>query len=77
VTAAERLHRSAANVSDKRQAAQIASEIQHQIGGYLITISFMNLAVGVVAGLAMWACELGDSVVREFANTTLEAKDSR
>jgi predicted PurR-regulated permease PerM len=49
--------------SDKRQAAGIASEIQHQIGGYLITISLMNLAVGAVAGLAMWACGLGDPIL--------------
>jgi predicted PurR-regulated permease PerM len=49
--------------SDKRQAAGIASEIQRQIGGYLITISLMNFAVGVVAGLAMWACGLGDPVL--------------
>src|SRR4051794_13303819 len=48
---------------DKRQAAGIASEIQHQIGGYLITISLMNLAVGILAGLAMWACGLGDPVL--------------
>jgi predicted PurR-regulated permease PerM len=48
---------------DKRQAAGIASEIQHQIGGYLITISLMNLAVGIVAGLAMWACGLGDPIL--------------
>src|SRR5882724_4716571 len=49
--------------SDKRQAAGIASEIQRQIGGYLITISVMNLAVGVVAGLAMWTCGLGDPIL--------------
>jgi len=49
--------------ADKRQAADIASEIQHQIGGYLITISLMNLGVGVVAGLAMWACGLGDPIL--------------
>ena len=49
--------------SDKRQAADIAGEIQHQIGGYLITISLMNLAVGAVAGFAMWACGLGDPIL--------------
>jgi predicted PurR-regulated permease PerM len=49
--------------SDKRQAVDIASEIQHQIGGYLITISLMNVVVGVLAGLAMWSCGLGDPVL--------------
>jgi predicted PurR-regulated permease PerM len=49
--------------SDKRQAVDIASEIQHQIGGYLITISLMNMVVGVLAGLAMWGCGLGDPIL--------------
>ena len=49
--------------SDKRQAVDIASEIQHQIGGYLITISLMNIVVGILAGLAMWACGLGDPIL--------------
>ena len=34
--------------SDKRQAVDIASEIQRQIGGYLITITLMNSLVGIL-----------------------------
>jgi predicted PurR-regulated permease PerM len=49
--------------SDKRQAADIASEIQRQIGGYLFTITFMNTAVGIATGLAMWCCGLGDPIL--------------
>jgi predicted PurR-regulated permease PerM len=49
--------------SDKRRAIDIASEIQHQIGGYLVTITLMNLAVGVMTGLAMWAFGLGDPIL--------------
>ena len=49
--------------SDKRRAAEIANEIQSQIGGYLITITIMNLAVGTVTGLAMWAFGLGDPIL--------------
>ena len=49
--------------SDKRQAAEIAAEIQRQIGGYLFTITFMNTAVGIVTGLAMWGCGLGDPIL--------------
>ena len=48
--------------SDKRQAADIAAEIQRQIGGYLFTITLMNTAVGIVTGLAMWGCGLGDPI---------------
>ena len=49
--------------SDKKQAADIAAEIQRQIGGYLFTITVMNAAVGVLTGLAMWACGLGDPIL--------------
>lgn len=45
--------------SDKRQAVEIATEIETNITGYLLTITMMNAAVGVVTGLAMWACGLG------------------
>jgi predicted PurR-regulated permease PerM len=49
--------------SDKRQAADIALEIQKQIGGYLLTITMMNTIVGVATGLAMWACGLGTPIL--------------
>jgi predicted PurR-regulated permease PerM len=51
------------NFSDKRQAAEIAAEIQRQIGGYLFTITLMNGAVGVVTGVAMWSIGLGDPIL--------------
>jgi predicted PurR-regulated permease PerM len=49
--------------SDKRQAATIANEIQRNIGGYLLTITLMNAAVGVATGIAMWGCGLGDPLL--------------
>ena len=49
--------------SDKRQAATIANEIQQNIGGYLLTITMMNAAVGVATGIAMWGCGLGDPLL--------------
>jgi predicted PurR-regulated permease PerM len=49
--------------SDKRQAVDIASEIQRQIGGYLFIITLMNAAVGVLTGLATWSCGLGDPIL--------------
>ena len=49
--------------SDKRQAVEIATEIQRQIGGYLFTITVMNTLVGVMTGVAMWACGLGDPIL--------------
>src|SRR4051812_14534117 len=49
--------------SDKRRAVEIASEIQRNIGGYLITISVMNTLVGIATGLAMWGCGLGAPIL--------------
>jgi len=49
--------------SDKRQAATIANEIQGNIGGYLLTITLMNSAVGIATGFAMWGCGLGDPIL--------------
>jgi len=49
--------------ANKRQAVDIAGEIQRQIGGYLFTITLMNAAVGIVTGVAMWACGLGDPIL--------------
>jgi predicted PurR-regulated permease PerM len=49
--------------SDKRQAVEIANEIQRQIGGYLITITVMNSLVGTLTGLTMWYLGLGDPIL--------------
>jgi predicted PurR-regulated permease PerM len=49
--------------SDKRQAVAIATEIQQHIGGYLLTITLMNTAVGMATSLGMWVCGLGDPLL--------------
>jgi predicted PurR-regulated permease PerM len=49
--------------SDKKQAVDIAFEIQRNIGGYLITITFMNCLVGIATAFAMWSAGLGDPVL--------------
>lgn len=48
--------------SDKRRAVEIASQIQFNITRYLMTITAMNVAVGVATAAAMWACGLSDPV---------------
>ena len=49
--------------SDKRQTVEIAAEIQQQIGAYLLTITAMNLLVGMATALAMMASGLGDPIL--------------
>lgn len=48
---------------DKRQVIEIASQVEGDVSSYLVTISLMNLAVGVATGLGMWALGLDDPVL--------------
>lgn len=48
---------------NKRQAVEIAQQIESDISAYLLTITFMNAAVGILTGLAAWLCGLGDPLL--------------
>lgn len=48
---------------DKRRVVELSQQIEENVSAYLITITLMNLAVGVATGIAMWACGLGDPVL--------------
>lgn len=48
---------------DKRQAVDIVQNIEHDVSAYLVTISAINLTVGVATGLAMYFSGLGDAVL--------------
>ncbi len=62
LTAGDSLLRSLVEIlptfADKRKAVEIAHEIESNISGYLLTITVMNLLVGIAAGLATWALGL-------------------
>jgi predicted PurR-regulated permease PerM len=49
--------------SSKRQAVDISLQIESDISAYLLTISIMNAAVGVVTGLVMWLTGVGDPIL--------------
>jgi predicted PurR-regulated permease PerM len=49
--------------SDKRQAVEIAQQVEHDMSIYLVTITCMNMAVGIATGIMTWACGLGDPVL--------------
>jgi predicted PurR-regulated permease PerM len=49
--------------SDKRQAIEISQQIEHDISAYLITITFMNAAVGLATAGVMWLCGVGDPIL--------------
>jgi predicted PurR-regulated permease PerM len=48
---------------DKRRAVEIVGEIQTNIASYLMTVTLMNAAVGILTGAAMWLCGLADPVL--------------
>lgn len=47
----------------KRQAIDISQQIESDISAYLVTVSIMNLAVGVAVAIAMYFCGLGDPLL--------------
>ena len=45
-------------LSDKKKAVQIAREIESNISRYLLTITLINAAIGVLSGFLFWALGL-------------------
>lgn len=49
--------------SDKRQAVDISQQVEEDVSIYLVTITGMNLLVGMATALAMHLCGLGDPLL--------------
>lgn len=48
---------------DKRQAVAISQDVEEHISIYLVTITIMNLVVGLATAAVMWAIGLGDYIL--------------
>ncbi len=48
---------------DKRQAVDISQQVEQEISGYLLTITCVNICVGIAAGLVMWAFGVADPIL--------------
>jgi len=48
---------------DKRQAVDISMQIERDIGSYLVTVTGMNIIVGLATTLGMYLCGLGDPIL--------------
>jgi predicted PurR-regulated permease PerM len=48
---------------DKRQAVDISQQIEGDISAYLVTITVMNVAVGIATAAVMYLCGLGDPLL--------------
>ena len=51
------------NFQDKKRAVEMSHEVEENISAYLVTISIMNMLVGLAAGLAMWAIGVPDPIL--------------
>jgi len=49
--------------SGKRQVVEISQHIESDISAYLVTITIINAAVGIVMALAVWLTGVGDPIL--------------
>jgi predicted PurR-regulated permease PerM len=49
--------------SNKRQAVDISQQIESDISAYLVTITIMNVAVGIATAVVMWLTGVGDPIL--------------
>ena len=48
---------------DKRQAVELSLHIERDVSAYLLTVSCINLLVGVATGCVMWVCGVANPVL--------------
>lgn len=58
----EKLVRVMPTLTRKRKSLKIAREVENQLSTYFLTIFMINLALGVIIGLAMWLLGMPDPV---------------
>jgi predicted PurR-regulated permease PerM len=51
------------HLSNKRRAVDISRQIEHDISAYLVTITIINGAVGILTALVMWLTGVGDPIL--------------
>ncbi|PSJ57862.1 AI-2E family transporter [Pseudaminobacter soli (ex Li et al. 2025)] len=51
----QKIVQSFARLSEKKRAMHIVYDIEREISHYLLTITLINIGLGIVIGLAMWA----------------------
>ncbi len=47
----------------KRQVVEISQQIESDVSAYLVTITIMNVTVGIATALAMWFTGVGDPIL--------------
>ena len=50
-------------VRDKRAANELLADVQHELSRYILTVSVINTALGIVTGFALWAFGVEDALL--------------
>lgn len=48
---------------DKRQAVELSTHIERDVSAYLLTVTLINMLVGVATGCVMWLCGVANPVL--------------
>ena len=56
---------------DKRKVVEMVHEVERGVSSYLLTVTLINIALGVVIGLAMWLMEMPNPALWGAMATTL------
>lgn len=48
---------------DKRQAVELSQHIERDVSAYLLTVTCINVLVGVATGCVMWACGVANPIL--------------
>jgi len=67
----EKLVQAMPTLKDKRRALAVARAIENQLSVYLLTITLINMGLGVAIGLAMWALGMPDPILFGLAGFLL------
>lgn len=59
----DRIVRIAPRISDKEKARRIIRDIEREISGYLVSVTLINIGLGIAIGLCMWAVGLPNPVL--------------
>jgi predicted PurR-regulated permease PerM len=59
----EKLIKVLPTLHDKKNALRIANDFEHEVSRYLITVTVINIGVGIAVGLAFWALDMPSPVL--------------
>ena len=50
-------------IRDQEAANELLADVQHELSRYILTVSVINTALGVITGLALWAAGVEDALL--------------